>query len=253
MQRMKESAVCASNREFFSHEYVAKAMSSAAELVYPAGNTGDFLLNVLTVLILVGPAYLANTGAMLFGKWMPDKVGFSNHKIDSGRVHSDGNRILGDGKSWEGLFGGAVFSALLMMLAHFCWKGNSAESARPFIDPLVLADSTDWFWLGNEWIAAFILGFTLGFACMLGDMAGSFVKRRQGHKREGEVSSKAPLLDTLPFAIFIFIAAVLLFRDQVLMHEDFTSSIFTIIIFTPIIHRSFNMLGYKLGLKSVPY
>ena len=139
------------------------------------------------------------------------------------------------------------------MFAHFFWKGNSSESARPFIDPLVLADSTDWFWLGNEWIAAFILGFTLGFACMLGDMGGSFVKRRQGHKREGEVSSKAPLLDTLPFAIFIFIAAVLLFRDQVLMHEDFTSSIFAIIIFTPIIHRSFNMLGYKLGLKSVPY
>ena len=112
---MKESAVCASNREFFSDEYVAKAMSSAADLVYPAGNTGDFLLNVLTVLILVGPAYLANTGAMLFGKWIPDKVGFSNHKIDAGRVHSDGNRILGDGKSWEGLFGGAVFSALLML------------------------------------------------------------------------------------------------------------------------------------------
>ena len=43
---MKESAVCASNREFFSDEYVAKAMSSAADLVYPAENTGDFLLKL---------------------------------------------------------------------------------------------------------------------------------------------------------------------------------------------------------------
>jgi CDP-2,3-bis-(O-geranylgeranyl)-sn-glycerol synthase len=115
------------------------------------------------------------------------------------------------------------------------------------------ADSTDWFWIGGEWGAAFILGFTLGFACMLGDMAGSFVKRRQGLKREGEVSSKAPLLDTLPFAIFIFLAAAILFNDQVIMHSHLAPSIITIIILTPIIHRSFNILGYRLGLKSVPY
>ena len=72
---------------------------------------------------------------------------------------------------------------------------------------------------------AFVLGFTLGFACMLGDMTGSYVKRRQGLKREGEVSSKAPLLDTLPFAIFIFLAAAIFFNDQVMMHSDLTSQI----------------------------
>ena len=38
----------------------------------------------------------------------------------------------------------------------------------------------------------------LGFACLVGDMTGSFFKRRRGLKREGDVSSKAPLLDTLP-------------------------------------------------------
>jgi len=26
-----------------------------------------------------------------------------------------------------------------------------------------------------------------------------------------------------------------------------------LLVFTPIIHRSFNILGHKLGLKSVPY
>ena len=34
----------------------------------------EFLVNVITVLILYGPAYLANTGAMLFGKWIPDDI-----------------------------------------------------------------------------------------------------------------------------------------------------------------------------------
>ena len=84
-------------------------------------------------------------------------------------------------------------------------------------------------------------------------MTGSYVKRRQGLKREGEVSSKAPLLDTLPFAIFIFLAAAIFFNDQVMMHSDLTSQIIAIIVLTPIIHRSFNILGYRLGLKSVPY
>ena len=139
------------------------------------------------------------------------------------------------------------------MIAHYIWDENTPPSDRPFIDPLLISDSSDWFWIGNEWVAAFVLGFTLGFACMLGDMTGSYVKRRQGLKREGDVSSKAPLLDTLPFAIFIFLAAAIFFNDQVMMHSDLTSQIIAIIVLTPIIHRSFNILGYRLGLKSVPY
>ena len=92
-------------------------MSSMAALAFPDSTARDFAVNVLTVLVLYGPAYLANTGAMLFGKWIPDKTGFENHKIDGGRVHSDGNRLLGDGKSWEGLFGGGFFSGILVMIA----------------------------------------------------------------------------------------------------------------------------------------
>jgi len=250
---MKESAACVRNREFFSHECMAGLMSSMGALAFPDATVGDFAVNVLTVLILYGPAYLANTGAMLFGKWIPDKIGFDNHKIDGGRIHSDGNRLLGDGKSWEGLFGGGVFSGILVMIAHYIWDENTPPSDRPFIDPLLISDSSDWFWIGNEWVAAFVLGFTLGFSCMLGDMTGSYVKRRQGLKREGEVSSKAPLLDTLPFAIFIFLAAAIFFNDQVMMNSDLRLPIIAIIVLTPIIHRSFNILGYRLGLKSVPY
>ena len=228
-------------------------MSSMAALAFPDSTARDFAVNVLTVLVLYGPAYLANTGAMLFGKWIPDKTGFENHKIDGGRVNSDGNRLLGDGKSWEGLFGGGFFSGILVMIAHYVWDNNTPAAHRPFIDPLLISDSSNWFWIGNEWIGAFVLGFTLGFACMLGDMAGSYVKRRQGLKREGEVSSRAPLLDTLPFAIFIFLAAAIFFNDQVMMHSQLTWPIIAIIVLTPIIHRSFNILGYRLGLKSVPY
>jgi len=151
------------------------------------------------------------------------------------------------------MFGGALFSGTLMIVANNLWDGRNTSDARPFIDPLFGAGSNDWYWIFGENSAAFVLGFSLGLACMIGDTAGSFVKRRKGHKREGDESSKAPLLDTMPFALFIFLAALLLFDNEVIMHNDLRPAILALLILTPIIHRSFNILGYKLGLKSVPY
>ena len=43
----------------------------AGELL-PSDSIGAVLLNIASVIILFGPAYLANTGAMLFGKWIPE-------------------------------------------------------------------------------------------------------------------------------------------------------------------------------------
>ena len=58
------------------------------------------LLNaIITVLWIMGPAYIANSVAVLTGGKYP---------IDQGRTLSDGNRILGDGKTWSGLLGGTL-------------------------------------------------------------------------------------------------------------------------------------------------
>ena len=54
--------------------------------IFPAEDLNGMVLNVVSVIILYGPAYLANTGAMLFGKWVPDLSGFQNHKIDAGKT-----------------------------------------------------------------------------------------------------------------------------------------------------------------------
>ena len=86
--------------------------------LFPAPDSAAFVLNILTVLMMYGPFYLANTGAMLFGKWIPERFGFSSVTIDGGRDWSDGYRILGDGKTWNGLFGGAVFAGLLTCLLY---------------------------------------------------------------------------------------------------------------------------------------
>ncbi len=54
---------------------------------------------IFLVLFIMAPAYLANTIAVLTGGKYP---------IDQGKLHTDGNRILGDGKTWSGLIGGTI-------------------------------------------------------------------------------------------------------------------------------------------------
>ena len=221
--------------------------------LFPAEDLNGMALNVVSVVILYGPAYLANTGAMLFGKWIPDLIGFQNHKIDAGNTWSDGNRVLGDGKSWEGLFGVAFVSGCLMTLAHILWKGHYSASERPFLDPSSLIPGDAWYHFDEAWVSAFLIGFILGLACMIGDSAGSFIKRRRGLKREGEISSQAPLLDTLPFALGIIGTTAVLFDETILFEPSIRPYVIALLILTPVMHRLTNILGYKLGLKSVPY
>jgi len=210
------------------------------------------LIAPLLVLWLYLPGYLSNTTAMLGGKWIPEMTGMSVRPIDGGRVLGDGNRLLGDGKTWNGLAGGTLGGGLLGMLTHALSLG-SEDSDAPFIDPLTGVSSDAWFWVGGEWGAAFVLGSVLGFGCMVGDSAGSFVKRRLGHKREGDESSEAPLLDTLPFAVSAFLFGQLLLDPSIVGSSDLMMGMAILLLITPIIHRSFNLLGYRLGLKSVPY
>ena len=184
---------------------------------------------------------------------IPEKFEFDSLVIDGGRTLGDGYRILGDGKSWNGFFGGAVFSGFLAMATHHMWEGRSEPGSRPFIDPILWATPDDWFWFGNEWGAAFVMGFTLGAACMAGDTIGSFFKRRKGHKREGSESSQAPLLDTMTFALAIFAVSFTLFEGQVITQPELTNEILALLVLTPVIHRATNIIGYRLGLKSVPY
>ena len=72
-------------------------------------------------------------------------------------------------------------------------------------------------------------------------------------KREGDGSSKAPLLDTLPFIILLYAFGLLLLGDALHGQRAFILPMLATLIATPLVHRLFNLVGYKLGLKSVPY
>ena len=208
----------------------------------------------LMVLWLYLPGFLANTFAMMWGKWLP-KTGYGPWPIDGGRRMKDGNRILGDGKTWNGLIGGSLTSGLLCVLI-VSLMGDVPTStdieSSVFAHPLTGYEGT-WFDVGSVGLSDFILGSFLGFACLIGDSTGSFIKRRRGLKREGDVSSKAPLLDTLPFAIMVFLWGQLFLQNSLLSDTELVLPMVVIVVITPILHRSFNLIGYYIGWKDVPY
>jgi len=222
------------------------------EILVNLEELGIFTL-VLCVLWLYLPGYLVNTFAMMWGKWLP-KTGYGPWPIDGGRIHKDGNRILGDGKTWNGLIGGSLTSGLLAIFMVWIVSGNDLNNA-PFVDISIndtgigTASFLNLGWVGS----AFYMGSLLGFFSLVGDSTGSFLKRRRGLKREGDVSSKAPLLDTLPFAIFTFIGGLICLPSTYHSAEGVWIGMLGLLILTPIIHRAFNILGYKLGWKDVPY
>ena len=214
---------------------------------------GILSLSLMTLWLYL-PGFLANTFAMMWGKWLP-KTGYGPWPIDGGKNWKDGNRMLGDGKTWNGLIGGSITSGLLCTLI-VALMGDAPSSSdiesSIFAHPLTGSENS-WFNIGNDLISAFILGTFLGFACLVGDSTGSFVKRRRGLKREGEISSKAPLLDTLPFAVMVFLWGLLFLGDSLISSFDLLIPMLIIIIITPILHRSFNLIGYAIGWKDVPY
>jgi len=221
--------------------------------VISGGSIGGWVLDILTVLWLFLPGYLSNSAAQLWGRAIPRMVGMEPIPIDGGRCLKDGYRILGDGKTWQGLIGGTFAGGVWGVVLHALASGNHDSGSRPFVDLLAGVDASSWFWLGNEWGAAFIIGLILGFGCLFGDSAGSFIKRRRGLKREGEISSESLILDTMPFAISTFVFGQLLLTDTLVGSAQVRPAMVMLLLLTPLIHRGVNKLGYRLKLKDVPY
>ena len=180
------------------------------------------------VLWIMMPAYLANTIAVLTGGKYP---------IDQGKIHSDGNRILGDGKTWSGLVGGTLGGVFIGFL-----QVNLGEG---LIEALSGSQDVD-FWGENS----IIVFFLLSFGALFGDMTASFIKRRSQLKR----GDKSPLLDMFDF-IGMALLLSFIFANEWLMSWilDGYVPLFTLLIATPILHRGVNIIGFKIGVKNEPW
>ena len=185
---------------------------------------------ILIVLCIMGPAYIANSVAVLTGGKYP---------IDQGKKLSDGNRIFGDGKTWSGLLGGTLGGIIFGMLLD-------AGDSRMVLEYLTSEEYGKSLW-GNNPILIF---FLLSFGALFGDMVASFYKRRQNLQR----GDKFAILDMYDFIIMSLLLCFIFERDWLLSWIlDGWVPLFTILVLTPFLHRGVNIIGYKIGVKNEPW
>lgn len=181
---------------------------------------GSVVSVVLLALWLMLPAYLPNNIAVVVGGGAP---------IDGGRVWN-GHRVLGDGKTWRGTIIGTGIGILIATVL------NSLQ----------------------QWVSAFIgialpvfpvtAVISLPLGAMIGDIGASFIKRRTGRER----GVAFPIVDQLDFVLGAFILTFLVNPSWFIV--TFTLPVIvTVLVITPLLHRATNIIGYLLGLKTVPY
>jgi len=185
---------------------------------------------ILIVLWVMGPAYIANSVAVLTGGRYP---------IDQGKISSDGNRILGDGKTWSGLLGGTLGGIIFGILLD-------AGDSRMALEHLTGEEYEKSLWGSNP----ILVFFLLSFGALLGDMTASFYKRRQNLQR----GDKFALLDMYDFIFMSLLLCFIFERDWLLSWIlDGSVPLFTILVLTPFLHRGVNIIGYKIGVKNEPW
>ncbi|UCD93003.1 MAG: CDP-2,3-bis-(O-geranylgeranyl)-sn-glycerol synthase [Methanobacteriota archaeon] len=186
----------------------------------------DPIVAVLQGLWLMIPAYVANPAAVLFGGGKP---------IDGGAIHRDGRRYLGDGKTWRGLAGGTVFG----MVIGFVQMGINMAVDHPD------------FSFGSFPFSILVI-FLLPFGALLGDMLGSYIKRRMGIER----GQKALGLDQYDFLVGVVLLVAIFQTHWFLAHYIYweaTLGLIAVLVITPVLHRVVNIIGYRIGKKEVPW
>lgn len=181
--------------------------------------------------------------------------------IDGGKMCWDGRRILGDHKTWNGLIKGPLYigiplSIALYLLFLFLW---------PYIQPIPLAGINSghyklydklyyyeyYFIGGSTGFIGLILRIVLSsYGAGIGDLAGSFLKRRF------DIKSGDPfwVIDQLDFAVFSILLSIIpsFFLPEPFILPDLNVIIFLMIL-TPSVSIIANTVAYFINLKDVPW
>lgn len=166
------------------------------------------------------PAYVPNNAAVLAGGGRP---------IDGGRTWG-GRRLLGDGKTWRGTVMGTLAGVAL------AGGLNLLEDVVSAAIGVVLPTFVP------------VAAIALAGGAMLGDILASFLKRRTGRRR----GAMFPGLDQLDFVVVSLPLTAVLATDWFITW--FTWDVIAIVVIvTPILHVTTNVVAYKLGLKDEPW
>ncbi|MCL4446850.1 MAG: CDP-2,3-bis-(O-geranylgeranyl)-sn-glycerol synthase [Thermoplasmatales archaeon] len=173
-------------------------------------------------LILFIPAFIANPSAVITG----------GHLIIDGGKTWKGKRIFGDHKTWSGFLGGIIAGTAIGLILNYLFLYFNVQE---LVFSAYLAP-------------ALAMVLTLSLFSMLGDLVGSFIKRRIGRAPGAE----SLFLDQYPFALFALAFFYIAFLPEARSLFPW-EGVIAILVVTPLIHRAVNIIGYKLKMKSVPY
>ncbi len=213
----------------------------------------DWVSLLIFTLLFIVPAYISNASMVFTGGGKP---------IDGGRNFRDGRRILGDHKTWNGLKGplyiGIPISLLLFLLFNVLWlpiREIVLESLAQ--GQYILYSNVEvfkYYFIGGEFPINFIILIIriilASYGAVIGDLIGSFLKRRVN------IGSGAPfwIIDQLDFALcaLLFVSIPSFFFPTYFLLPDLFIIIFLLIL-TPAVSIIANTIAYITGLKDVPW
>ncbi|RLG64349.1 CDP-2,3-bis-(O-geranylgeranyl)-sn-glycerol synthase [archaeon] len=194
----------------------------------------DLAAIILLMLWYSTPAYVANGLAVILGK--------NSRPIDNYKVFIDGRRILGDGKTIGGFIGG-IMVGFLATIIQLPFRGLilsfALETAiREGISTTVICRIPSLI-AATSFSGFLMRGFLLSLGAMLGDLIGSFIKRRLGLER----GAPCIPLDQLDFIIVALLIGSLVTPIPL-------QYILVFLAVTFIAHITANFIAYKLGAKN---
>ncbi|MFQ5836592.1 MAG: CDP-2,3-bis-(O-geranylgeranyl)-sn-glycerol synthase [Candidatus Bathyarchaeia archaeon] len=168
------------------------------------------IIDVGYALWFIFPAYCANAIPVIFG---------GSYPVDFGKIFWDGKPILGSHKTLRGFFSGLVVGTLVGFLQTLLFQHVLFQYNAQF--------------RYDVW-----LGFMISLGALVGDLVGSFIKRRL----DLPPGSSLPIADQLDFVAGAFLFSLPVSPPSLL-------TVLIILVITPPIHFLTNLLASLLGIK----
>ncbi|MBD3353392.1 MAG: CDP-archaeol synthase [Candidatus Lokiarchaeota archaeon] len=209
-----------------------------------------FVYTIYDFLVVMGLAFFGTIPAFLANGFMPITGSIKKIKsypVDGGRSWR-GKRIFGPGKTWNGFIGGVILGFLCSYLLSIWIYPKLYEITIIYMadgSVLEFIDTNDILFFVNitENPLKFNLRtFLLCIGSPIGDLVGSFTKRRMDRPRGSQVF----VIDQVDFILVSILLAYPVFPLGI-------AYIIFLFLFTPLITVLANVLGYYLKAKDVPW
>ncbi|MFW6024908.1 MAG: CDP-2,3-bis-(O-geranylgeranyl)-sn-glycerol synthase [Candidatus Woesearchaeota archaeon] len=180
----------------------------------------DFIILLLKLLYFSLPIYFANMIPVII-----KDIKLLDTPVDLGKKLY-GNYIFGRTKTIRGILFGTLGGIFILIIQKLLYQ-------YPYFSSISIIDYSK--------ISVIILGFSMGFGAIFGDLVESFIKRRLNYP-----SGKS----FFPYDQIDFILGAMFFTYFFLPNLFYWG---LIILVTPILHLGVNIIAYKLKLKNEPW